>query len=127
MLTVIRRFWIQPDSFDEFERLSRDEIWPAIEAAGARVLGMFRAHQPDPHPNVSQPCDMVILITQYTSREHWTATRARENSWKGPEDIRRKQAAGSTARHQLTIHTEPTFTEPVYVKIGGPFFTWQDH
>jgi len=45
MLVVMRRFWIQKGSFDEFERLSREEIWPPIEAAGARILGMFRSLQ----------------------------------------------------------------------------------
>ncbi len=35
MLFVLRRFWIRPGSFDEFERLSREEFWPPIEATGA--------------------------------------------------------------------------------------------
>ena len=126
MLTVMRRFWIQPGTFDEFERISREEIWPPIEAAGARVLGMFRAHEPHPHPRVTEPCDMVILLTQYTSHEHWQATRAREDTWKGDDGIRRWLANGGRKRMELVIHTEPTFTEPVHVKIGGPFFTWED-
>ena len=77
MLVVMRRFWIAKDSFDEFERLSREEIWPPIEAAGARILGMFRAEEPHPNDEVTEPCDMVVLLTQYTDRDHWRATRAR--------------------------------------------------
>ncbi len=126
MLVVMRRFWIRPGSFDEFERLSREEIWPAIEAAGARVLGMFRAEEPHPHDEVDDPCEMVILLTQYTDREHWRATRAREDTWRGPQDVRDKLARGARARHELTLATQPTFTEPVRVKIGGPLFSWKE-
>lgn len=126
MLVVMRRFWIQQGSFDEFERLSREEIWPPIEAAGARILGMFRAEEPHPHDEVKEPCDMVILLTQYTDRDHWRATRAREDTWRGPDDVRDKLATGARARHELTLATHPTFTEPVRVKVGGPFFTWKE-
>ena len=126
MLVVMRRFWIEKDSFDEFERLSREEIWPAIEAAGARILGMFRAEEPHPNDEVTEPCDMVVLLTQYTDRDHWHATRARADTWRGPEDVRAKLASGGRARQQLTLATHPTFTEPVHVKIGGPFFTWKE-
>ena len=97
MLVVMRRFWIQKDSFDEFERLSREEIWPAIEAAGARILGMFRAEEPHPNDEVTEPCDMVVLLTQYIDKDHWLATRARQDSWRGPEDVRSKLANGGRA------------------------------
>ncbi len=26
----------------------------------------------------------------------------------------------------MVLATHPTFTEPVHVKIGGPFFTWKE-
>jgi len=126
MLVVMRRFWIQKGSFDEFERLSREEIWPPIEAAGARILGMFRAEEPHPNDEVTEPCDMVILLTQYTDRDHWHATRARQDTWRGPDDVRNRRATGGRARHELTLATHPTFTAPAHGKLGGPFFTWQE-
>ncbi len=124
-LVMIRRFWIEPGKFDQFEQYSRDDLWPAIEAAGARILGMFRADQPHPNDEVDQPCDMVVLATQYVSREHWAATRARGDSWLGPEDVRSRQADSGRKRHALTLATHPTFTEPARVQVGGPFFTWR--
>ncbi len=124
MLFVLRRFWIKPGSFDEFERLSRERIWPPIEATGARVQGLYRAAEPHPHPSVDQPCEMAVLITGYVDRAHWTATRV--DSWRGDEALRRELAAGAAARHELTIHTEPTFMEEAHVPIGGPFRSWPD-
>ena len=124
-LVVIRRFWIQHGEFEAFERLSREEIWPPIESAGARIRGMFRAESPHPNDAVNEPCDMVVLCTQYVDRAHWQATRPRPETWKGPEDVRQQLATGGRARHRLTLATQPIFTEPAHVPIGGPFRTWQ--
>ena len=126
MLYVLRRFWIRPGWFDEFERLSREEIWPPIEATGARIQGLYRAAEPHPHPEVNEPCEMAVLITGYTDMAHWRATRPRPETWRGDEALRRKMAAGAMARQQLTIHSEPTYMEEAGVPIGGPFRTWPD-
>lgn len=126
MLYVLRRFWIQPGSFDKFERISRNEIWPPIEATGARVQGLWRADTSDPCPEASEPCQMSVLITGYVDRAHWRATRANAESWRGPEPLRRNQLAGSRARRELTIHTEPIFMEEASTRIGCPFRSWPD-
>ena len=126
MLYVLRRFWIRPGSFDEFERLSREEIWPPIEATGARIQGLYRAAEPHPHPEVDEPCEMAVLITGYTDMAHWHSTRALADTWRGDEALRRKMAAGVRARHALTIRTEHTYMEEAQVPIGGPFRTWPD-
>ncbi len=126
MLFVLRRFWIQPGSFDEFERVSREEIWPPMEATGARVQGLYRAHEPEPHSEVNEPCEMAVVITGYVDRAHWTATRARPETWCGDKALRQKLVAGRAARHAPTIRTEPTFMKQAHVRIGGPFRTWPD-
>ena len=126
MLYVLRRFWIRPGSFDEFERLSREEIWPPIEATGARIQGLYRAAEPHPHPEVDEPCEMAVLITGYTDMAHWHSTRALADTWRGDEALRRKMAAGARARHALTIRTEHTYMEAAHIPIGGPFRTWPD-
>ena len=38
----VRRWWIQPDDWEPFFRLSFEGIWPAMDAMGHYVLGMFR-------------------------------------------------------------------------------------
>ena len=92
MLVVMRRFWIEQGSFDEFERLSREEIWPAIEAAGARILGMFRAEEPHPNEEVTRalrhgdPADAVHRPGPLACD-----SRSRRDTWRGPEDV---QATG---------------------------------
>ena len=38
----VRRWWIQPEDWEEFFRLSLEGIWPAMDHMGHYVLGMFR-------------------------------------------------------------------------------------
>ena len=120
MLVVVRRFWIRPGTFAEFARISAEEIWPPIEAVGARIQGLYLADEPHAHPEVDQSCDMAILATAYVDRDHWTATRPRRETWGGTESGRERMAAGVRRRQELVIHTEPTFTTAADVLIGGP-------
>jgi hypothetical protein len=123
MLVVLRRFWIEPGTFGEFERISREEIWPPIEAVGARVQGLFLAEEPEPHPEVTGPCEMAVLLMAYVDHDHWTSTRPRAETWGGTEEQRLVMAEGVRRRHALTLHTEPTFMRSADVSIGGPFFS----
>jgi hypothetical protein len=67
-IVVQRSFIIERGSFAEFERLSREGIWPYMEARGCRIVGLFT--------NVhGGPNDEVILLTAYDSLAHWEATR----------------------------------------------------
>lgn len=124
-LIVLRRFWIERGGFAEFERLSVDYIWPAIEALGARIIGLYRAETPHPHPSVEGECDMVVLMTHYTGHPHWLSTRAGQDTWRGPDAVRQHMLAGTRPRHAMTLATEATFTSPCRVPVGGPFFVFQ--
>jgi hypothetical protein len=65
---VERSFTIERGTFREFERLSREGVWPYMEARGCKILGLFTiAH--------GGPSDEVILLTAYDSLAHWEATR----------------------------------------------------
>jgi hypothetical protein len=67
-IVIERSFTIDRGSLGEFERLSREGIWPYMEARGCKILGLFTiAH--------GGPSDEVILLTAYDSFAHWEATR----------------------------------------------------
>lgn len=67
-IVVQRSFTIERGSVQEFERLSREGIWPYMEARGCRILGLFA--------NVhGGPNDELILLTAYDSLAHWETTR----------------------------------------------------
>lgn len=67
-IVVQRSFTIERGTFAEFERLSREGIWPYMEARGCKILGLFT----NVHGGAS---DEVILLTAYDSLAHWEATR----------------------------------------------------
>ncbi len=67
-VVVQRSFTIERGTLAEFERLSREGIWPYMEARGCKILGLFT--------NVhGGPSDEVILLTAYASMAHWENTR----------------------------------------------------
>ena len=67
-IVVQRSFIVERGTYAEFERLSREGIWPYMEARGCKILGLFQ--------NVhGGPSDEVILLTAYASLAHWEATR----------------------------------------------------
>lgn len=67
-VVVQRSFTIQRGTVREFERLSREAIWPYMEARGCKILGLFA--------NVhGGPSDEVVLLTAYDSLAHWESTR----------------------------------------------------
>ena len=67
-ILVERSFTIQRGSAAEFERLSREAIWPYMEARGCKILGLYA--------NVhGGPSNELTLLTAYDSLGHWEATR----------------------------------------------------
>lgn len=67
-ILVERSFTIQRGSAAEFERLSREAIWPYMEARGCKILGLYA--------NVhGGPSNELTLLTAYDSLAHWEATR----------------------------------------------------
>jgi quinol monooxygenase YgiN len=67
-IVVERTFRIRPGALREFERLSREAVWPYFEARGCRVLGLFQQLHGGPNTD-------VVLMTAYESLAHWEATR----------------------------------------------------
>jgi hypothetical protein len=96
---VERSFTIERGSVREFERLSREGIWPYMEARGCKILGLFTiAH--------GGPSDEVVLLTAYESMAHWEATRLDlappEGSSAEVRELARKAAEAGRERNKLT-------------------------
>lgn len=69
VIVVQRSFTIERGTAAEFERLSRESVWPYFEARGCKIIGLFT--------NVyGGPSDEVVLLTAYESLAHWEATRS---------------------------------------------------
>lgn len=67
-IVVLRSFTIGKGTFTEFERLSREEVWPYMEARGCKILGLFQNLH-------GGPSDEVLTLTAYDSLAHWESTR----------------------------------------------------
>lgn len=67
-VVVQRSFIIERGSFPEFERLSREAIWPYFEARGCKIVGFFTNMH-------GGPTNEIILNTAYASMAHWESTR----------------------------------------------------
>ncbi len=98
-IVVQRSFSIERGTYAEFERLSRESIWPYMEACGCKILGLFQ--------NVhGGPNDEVILLTAYDSLAHWETTRLDLAPPPGstPEliEVARRAAHGGRERNKLT-------------------------
>lgn len=98
-IVVVRSFTIERGSLREFERLSREGIWPYMEARGCKILGLFTiAH--------GGPSDEVILLTAYDSFAHWEATRLDLDPPTGASAelaaLARSAREASAARNRLT-------------------------
>ncbi|HLB24403.1 MAG TPA: hypothetical protein VJP07_09940 [Dehalococcoidia bacterium] len=63
-----RWFWLQPQDWPEFVRLSEEGVWPYFESDGCRIIGLWRSMEP------GQPA-RVLLLTRYPSVAHWERTR----------------------------------------------------
>ena len=65
----LRRWWISPDDWEEFARLSFEGVWPAMDHMGHWVLGQFRTAA------TTSPLEIVNLAG-YRDAAHWQATRS---------------------------------------------------
>jgi hypothetical protein len=92
-----RWFWVQPQDWPEFQRLSEEGIWPYFEADGCRIVGLWRSIEP------GQPAK-ALLLTYYPTVAHWERTRLQSpDAPPGADErlYRRAQDAGR-ARSALT-------------------------
>lgn len=101
-IVVQRSFTIDRGTYGEFERLSREAIWPYMEARGCKIMGLFQ--------NIhGGPTDEVILLTAYDSMAHWEATRLdlAPPAGSGGEliSLQAAAAAAGRARAGLTVRS----------------------
>lgn len=103
---VLRTWKIKPGTWREFQQLSSNDIWPAMEAAGARIIGLWQT--------VIGEGNEVVLLTRYDDLAMWERTR----TWRqpAPEGVdaevwqRAAQAVGK--RQQLTESTHARVLMP---------------
>ncbi|MBI5949326.1 MAG: NIPSNAP family protein [Chloroflexi bacterium] len=67
-VVVERSFTVERGSARKFEQLSREGVWPYMEARGCKILGLFVIIH-------GGPSDEIILLTAYDSMAHWESTR----------------------------------------------------
>lgn len=97
-IVVQRSFTVERGAGAEFERLSREAIWPYFEARGCKILGLFS--------NVyGGPTDELVLLTAYASLAHWEATRATEPPPDGspPEVLAMAKLASAALRERAKL------------------------
>ena len=63
-----RRWWIQPEDWETFNRLSYEGIWPALDHMGHHVIGQFR------DAATIAPLE-VLNLAGYHDPTHWQSTR----------------------------------------------------
>ena len=64
----LRRWWIRPEDWLTFNRLSYEGVWPAMDHMGHWVLGQFR-------DAVTTNPLAIINLAGYHDVAHWQATR----------------------------------------------------
>ena len=67
-IVVMRSFTLEPGSFGEFERISKEGIWPYYEARGCKVMGLYE----NVHGGATNE---AVVFTAYDSLAHWESTQ----------------------------------------------------
>ena len=65
---VLRTWKIKPGTWSDFQELSHRDIWPAMEAAGAKIIGLWNT--------IIGEGNEVVLLTRYDDLAMWERTRA---------------------------------------------------
>ena len=116
-IVVERSFTIERGSHREFERLSREGVWPYMEARGCKILGLFTIMH-------GGPSNEVILWTAYDSMAHWEATR--EDAPLPPdadpalERLHAPYLEALAARRKLTVVTSTRVLRPLTTHVTYP-------
>ena len=109
MHVMVHRFWIEKGCWQEFRRLSREGVWPPMAQLGARILGFYPAEEPEPDPDVTEPCDMVWLIIAYADKEHRAATRTDSPTFAGSRELHDRLEAARRERIKLILTTSDSW------------------
>ena len=91
-----RWFWLQPQDWAEFQRLSEDGVWPYFESDGCNVMGLWRSAEPG-------PLAKALLITRYPSVAHWERTRLQSPDAPPGADERLYRAAQDAGRRRADL------------------------
>ena len=95
----LRRWTIDPATWERFSHLTEFGVWPAMDAMGHRVLGNF-------HDAVLSDDMEVTNLAGYHSVGNWHATRTPEDPGSGvSEEILKLFQESIRERHSLTRHT----------------------
>ena len=103
---VLRTWKIKPGTWREFQDLSHNDIWPAMEASGAKIIGLWQT--------IIGEGNEVVLLTRYHDLAMWERTRG----W-APEppdgvdlDLWKRCRAAIAKRQQLTESTHARVLSP---------------
>ncbi len=106
MIYVLRTWQIEPGSWPEFEKLSSDDIWLAMEAAGAQIIGLWQT--------IIGEGNEVVLLTRYDDLAHWERTR----TWTQPApdgvDAELWKRAGQAVRKRQSL------TDSTHARVLSP-------
>ena len=103
---VLRTWRTKPGTWREFQELSNNDIWPALEAAGAKIIGLWTT--------IIGEGNEVVLLTRYDDLAMWERTRV----WTGgpPEGVEpglwRRAAEAVMKRQALTESTHARVLRP---------------
>jgi NIPSNAP len=103
---VLRTWRIKPGTWREFQELSNNDIWPAMEAAGAKIIGLWQT--------IIGEGNEVVLLTRYDDLAMWERTR----TWTQPApegvgaDLWERAAQAVAKRQQLTESTHARVLSP---------------
>ncbi len=99
-VVVQRSFTVTLGAIAEFERLSRELIWPYMEARGCKIVGLFTNLH-------GGPSDEIVLNTAYASMAHWESTRddapLPENATAKAKALHVAYLEGLRERRKLTV------------------------
>src|SRR5262249_30170901 len=95
----LRRWWIRPESWPEFEERTHGGVWPALDAMGHYSIGHFRdAATTDPL--------QVTNLAGYHDAAHWQATRTPAAPGNNvPAELLEKSREIGSKRGALVLHS----------------------
>lgn len=95
----LRRWTIDPDTWERFSELTEFGVWPAMDAMGHRVLGNF-------YDAVLSDDMEVTNLAGYHSVGNWHETRTPQAPGSGvSEELLKLFQESARERHALTRHT----------------------
>ncbi len=107
MIYVLRTWQIKAGTWREFQQLSTEGVWPAIEAAGAKIIGLWTTIIGDGNE--------VVLVTRYDDLDMWQRTRftqpapngVDEDLWeRGREAVMKRQALTDSTHARVLTASE---------------------